>query len=211
VAAVALGRPQLTFLACTGATVADVLGARQLGALDPASDLVTVTVGGNDLGFGEVVAHCLLDTQPCSSIDAQVEASLDRLGPTLEDAYRQIRARAPAARLVVVGYPQLVADPAKADLDTCPATASPLPGRRIDAADGRWLRDEGTRLSAVIGGAAKAAGATYVDATAAFAGHEACSADPWLTGVVLNDLEGSFHPTAAGQAELSRLVVRALG
>lgn len=168
-------------------------------------------MGGNDLGFVEVVAHCLLDPQPCSSLDAQVEASLDRLGPTLEDAYRQIKVRAPAARLVVVGYPQLVADPAKANLDTCPAMASPLPGRRVDAADGRWLREKGTRLSAVMAGAAKAAGATYVDVATDFAGHEACSADPWLTGVVLNDLRGSFHPTQAGQAELGRLVVRAQG
>ena len=66
-------------------------------------------------------------------------------------------------------------------------------------------------MSTVIGDAAKAAGATYVDVAADFAGHEACSADPWLTGVVLTDLQGSFHPTAAGQAELARLVVRALG
>lgn len=210
-AAVALGGPQLTFLACTGATVADVLTAQQLGAVDPASDLVTITVGGNDLGFGEVVGHCLLDPQPCSSIDAQVEEALNRLGPALEDAYRQIRARAPAARLVVVGYPQLVADPATANVDTCPAMASPLPGRRVDAADARWLREKGARLSTVIGGAAKAAGATYVDVATDFAGHEACSADPWLTGVVLNDLGGSFHPTVSGQAELGRLVVRALG
>jgi lysophospholipase L1-like esterase len=198
----------LDFAACTGATVSDVLV--QVASVDPAADLVTVMVGGNDLGFGRVVAHCLVDPQPCSSVDAEVESALTRLGPALEDLYRQIRARAPQARLLVVGYPQLVADPAQSNLDTCPSLASPLPGRRVDAADSRWLREKGVRLSTVIEGAAKAAGATYVDVVAGFAGHEACSADPWLTGVLLNDLQGSFHPTVAGQAALARLVTRAL-
>jgi hypothetical protein len=46
--------------------------------------------------------------------------------------------------------------------------------------------------------------------SADFAGHEACSADPWLTGVIITSLRASFHPTAAGQAELARLVVGAL-
>lgn len=205
----ALG-PQLAFLACTGALVADVLGARQLGAVDPKTDLVTVTVGGNDAGFVEVVGQCVIDVDPCRNLDAEVEASLAKLGTTLEAAYRQIKAAAPGARLLVVGYPQVVADPAKADVDTCPAGASPFPGRRITADDARWLRDKGTRLSDVISKAARAAGAQYVDVAADFAGHEACSADPWLTGVVLTDLKSSFHPTVAGQAELARLVERAI-
>jgi lysophospholipase L1-like esterase len=181
-----------------------------VSTVDPASDLVTVTVGGNDVEFAKVVATCLLSPEPCSSLDGEVEASLTRLGPVLTDAYRQIRARATGARLLVVGYPQLVPDPTKADVDTCPALASPLPGRRVDAVDSRWLRDKGARLSAVISAAAKAAGATYVDVAADFAGHEACTPNPWLTGVVLTDLQGSCHPTAAGQAELARLVVGAL-
>jgi lysophospholipase L1-like esterase len=200
----------LNFAPCAGAMVADVVGAGQLATVDPNADLVTVTMGGNDLEFARVVADCLVGAQPCSTDDADVEAALQRLGPALEDGYRQIKARAPRARIVVVGYPQLVADPARADLDTCPSLASPLPGRRIDAADGRWLREKGARLSAVVAGAARAVGVSYVDVAADFAGHEACSADPWLTGVILTNLRASFHPTPAGQAELARLVIAAL-
>ena len=200
----------LNFVPCAGAVVADVVGGGQLATVDPNADLVTVTVGGNDLEFARIVADCLVGAQPCSTDDAEVEAALNRLGPALEDAYRQIKARAPRARLVVVGYPQLVGDPAKVNLDTCPSLASPLPGRRIDAADGRWLREKGVRLSTVIAGAARAVGASYIDVAADFAGHEACSADPWLTGVIITSLRASFHPTAAGQAELARLVVAAL-
>ena len=208
--AAATGGPELAFVACAGSTVADVLGTRQLGALDPASDLVTVMVGGNDAGFADVVGACVIDPTPCRGLDAEVEATLARLGPTLEDAYRRIQARVPGARVLVVGYPQLVADPATANVDTCPAVASPLPGLRVTADDARWLRDKGARLSAVLGGAAKAAGVQYVDVAAGFAGHEACSSDPWLSGVVLTDIAASFHPTAVGQAELARLVERVI-
>jgi lysophospholipase L1-like esterase len=207
--AAAVGGPQLTFLACTGATVADVAG-RQLAAVDTATDLVTVTVGGNDAGFVSVVGDCVIDVDPCRHLDAEVQASLAGMGSGLEAAYRQIRARAPGARVLVVGYPQVVADPAKVDFATCPAVSSPLPGRRIDADDAAWLREKGAQLADVVRGAARAAGATYVDVAARFAGHEACTADPWLTGVVLVDLKSSFHPTVAGQAELARLVTAAL-
>lgn len=201
----------LDFAPCTGATVDMVVRAGgQLSTIDPQSDLVTVTVGGNDVGFAEVVGDCVIDADPCSHLDAQVEASLAALGPKLESAYRQIKAQAPKARVLVVGYPQVVADPAKVNFDNCPAVNTPLPGRKITADDATWLRQKGTRLAQVIEGAAKAAGASYVDVASDFAGHEACAADPWLTGVVLTDLKASFHPTVAGQAELARLVTRAL-
>jgi lysophospholipase L1-like esterase len=200
----------LDFAACSGATVDDMLANGQLTSVDPASDLVTVTVGGNDVGFANVVGACAADTEPCRRLDAGVEAALGQLGPSLERAYRRIKARAPAARVVVVGYPQVVPDPAKVDLDGCPAVGTILAGRRITADDARWLREKGARLSDVVATAARSAGASYVDVAADFAGHEPCTADPWLTGVVLNDLKASFHPTVAGQAELARLVTKAL-
>jgi len=201
----------LTFVPCTGARTEDVVSdAGQLGSVDPASDLVTVTVGGNDAGFATVVGNCVIDTEPCSRLDSEVESTLAGLGARLEDAYRRIRARAPGARVLVVGYPQVVADPARADFDNCPAVRSPVPGRRITADDARWLRDKGTRITEIVRTAARSAGATYVDVVAPFAGHEACTADPWLSGVVLNDLRASFHPTPAGQVQLARLVTSAL-
>jgi lysophospholipase L1-like esterase len=201
----------LDFAACSGATVDDLtVAGGQLASVDPASDLVTVTVGGNDAGFATVVGACAVDIEPCAGLDAGVEADLAQLGPNLNRLYRAIKDRAPRARLVVVGYPQVVPDPAKVDLDTCPAVGTPLPGRRITADDARWLREKGSRLNEVVSGAARATGATYVDVAGAFAGHEACTASPWLTGVVLTDLRGSFHPTVTGQAELARLVTRAL-
>jgi lysophospholipase L1-like esterase len=199
----------VAFVACTGATVPDLDG--QIGAaVTAATDLVTVTIGGNDAGFASVVRECLIGPDPCSVLDAEVSASLATLGPVLESAYRRIRRAAPSATLVVVGYPQVVGDPAQVDVDACPAVATPVPGLRVTAVEARWLREKGARLSAVVRAAAAAAGARYVDAQAAFAGHEACTGDPWLAGVVLGDARASFHPTGRGQAELASLVGRAL-
>jgi len=189
-----------------------VVGAGgQLASADPRSDLVTVTVGGNDVGFADVVATCVIDVDPCSRLDGRVEAALSGLRATLEAAYRQIKARAPSARVLVLGYPQVIADPATVDLDSCPAAGTVVPGRRITADDAKWLRDKGARLADVISRAAKAAGVTYVDVAGPFAGHEACGPDPWLSGVVIVEPKASFHPTAAGQAQLARLVTKALG
>lgn len=201
----------LSFVACTGATVPDVVGpGGQIGSVDPDADLVTVTIGGNDAGFAIVVGDCVAGPVPCARLDGEINANLAKLEPTLEAAYRQLRQRAPHARLVVVGYPQVVADPATVDLDTCKAVGTPVVDRRITGDDARWMRDKGAQLSGVIAKAAQAAGARYVDVAAAFAGHEACSAQPWLSGFLLTDLEASFHPTATGQAELAKLVTRAV-
>jgi len=198
----------LDFTPCTGATIADL--DAQLASVDPLSDLVTVTIGGNDVGFAAVVGDCVIGAEACSRLEPEVTASLGRLGPALESAYGRIRARAPKARLVVVGYPQVVAEPATAGFDSCAAVATPLPNRRITGDDARWLRVQGAKLSEVIRLAATTAGATYVDVQRKFAGHEACTAAPWLSGVVLGDLRASFHPTQTGQAELAGLVARAL-
>jgi len=201
----------LTFAACTGATLSDVVGpGGQVDTVDPEADLLTVTIGGNDAGFATVVGDCVAGPLPCSRLDAEINANLARLGPALEAAYRQLHQRAPKARLVVVGYPQVVADPAVVNVDTCKAVSTPVEERRVTSDDARWMREKGAQLSAVVGKAAKAAGARYVDVAAAFAGHEACSAKPWLSGFLLTDIVASFHPTAAGQVELARLVTQAI-
>ena len=205
-----------TSRACSGATTAEVLEREQhpgvgpqIDAVTPGTDLVTVTVGGNDLGFATVMSDCVFGRLPCSRLDAQVERALARLGPRLERLYGDVRRRAPDARLVVVGYPQLIADPDGHDVGSCPGLVGPLSGGlRIDAGEVRWLREKGDRLATVVRAAASSAGAAYVDSAAAFAGHEACTPDPWMSAVAVPEVALSFHPNAAGHAELARLVSR---
>jgi len=203
-----------TSRACSGATTADVVEQEQhpgvglqIDGVTPDTELVTVTIGGNDLGFATVMSDCLFGRVPCSRLDDRVERALARLGPRLERVYGDVRRRAPDARLVVVGYPQLIADPDRFDVESCPSLVGPFSGGlRIDAGEVVWLRQKGDRLAGVVRAAAAAVGAAYVDSAAAFAGHEACTAEPWLAGVAVPQVALSFHPNEAGHAELARLV-----
>ncbi len=209
----------VTSRACSGATTADVVDAEQhpgvglqLDAVAPGTDLVSITIGGNDLGFGPVMSDCVFGRQPCSRLDDRVERAMSALPARLARIYRDIRARAPGARLVVVGYPHLVADPDRFDVDSCPALVGPFSGGlRIDPGEVRWLRAKADRLGAVVRRAAEEAGAGYVDVATAFAGHEACTPEPWVEGVAVPQVALSFHPNAAGHVELARLVSRQAG
>jgi lysophospholipase L1-like esterase len=194
--------------ACNGATTADVLddeqdpgAGRQIDAVAADTDVVTITIGGNDIGFRRVMTDCVLASLPCTRLADQVTAALAGLGPRLLDVYREVRRRAPHARLLVIGYPQLVVDPAAATTGSCA-------GMTLDEV--RWVRDEGDALDAVIKAAAATAGASYIDTAGPFSGHEACTAQPWMEGVNLSDVVASFHPNPAGQEELARLVLDAL-
>ena len=206
----------VTSRACSGATTAHVLEAEQrpgvgvqIHGVTPDTDLVSITVGGNDLGFGPVMTECVFGRLPCSRLDASVERALAVLGPRLERIYRDVRARAPGARLVVVGYPHPIADPDRFDVDDCPALVGPFSGGlRIEADEVRWLREKADRLAEVVQAASTAAGASYVDSATAFAGHEACTPEPWVAGVAVPEVALSFHPNAAGHVELARLVSR---
>ncbi len=190
--------------ACSGATTEDVLErarqpgeGRQVDWLAPDTDVVTITIGGNDVGFARVVGACLSGGEPCSRLDREVDARIAALRVRLDAVNEEIRRRLPSARLLVVGYPQLVADPDEAKLQGC---------GDLGAEEARWLREEGEALDAAMRQSAEAAGARYVDAAGAFAGHEACSTDPWITGVVAGDIGASFHPNRAGHEALAGLV-----
>ena len=112
-----LGVPVERHLACSGATIANLTTGQtalapddrgqlvRLGELAPAS-AVLVTLGGNDAGFADVLRRCVLGS--CVALIAQRSDALAALGARLEAAYRQIAAAAPGARVLVVGYPEII-------------------------------------------------------------------------------------------------------
>ena len=97
------------FVACGGATTASLVSGGQLAALDADTDLVTLTIGGNDIGWGTVVTACLGGTDAqCAATVAASRAAITMLLPArLDSVYAQIRAGAPSAHVVVTGYPRL--------------------------------------------------------------------------------------------------------
>ena len=180
------GTASFTFAACGGATTATVRSS-QLGGLNAGTDLVTITIGGNDAGFTTTVLACRLGTDSASfgQLDTAESFIRTRLPALLDGIYRDIRARAPNARLVVLGYPRLYRT------GFCLFAISDARRSRINQ-----VADV---LSSVTGQRVAAAGGTYLDARPAYSGHEICSSSPWINGPTW-PLTDSYHPNRAGYA-----------
>ncbi len=185
----------LTFAACGGATVPDVV-ATQLSALNADTDVVTLSIGGNDAGFSPVLGACL----PTGPTDTCLQASrgarrfaIEKLPTLLHDLYRQIRERAPYARVTVVGYPRLF------NGVQCPAVAG------IEPMEQWSLNITGEVLNAIVAWQAWSAGFRYLSARPAFEGHAVCDGVPYLNGLVASPGD-SFHPNPAGYAAYADVI-----
>jgi lysophospholipase L1-like esterase len=154
------------------------------GSLGPQTDLVTISAGGNDVGFGEAAAACAsapLDT--CRSvIEDKTATALPVLARSLDSLYGQLRSAAPEATVVVTGYPHLFSPEFGA--------GSPL------SVPAQELFNAGTdALNAVIEDTAAAHGFRWVSTTRAFSGHGLGSPEAWITAA---DQQDGLHPTAEG-------------
>jgi lysophospholipase L1-like esterase len=177
-------------LACSGAKTTDVID-KQLGALSPSTTLVSITIGGNDVGFSSVLTDCVLEgTSTCvSDINAAEAKARSTLPGLLDTVYKAVRARAPAARVVVLGYPRFY--------DTGVWFCIGLSGTS------RSKINEGADvLDTVISAAAARHKFAFADVRSRFAAdHEICDGgSSWLHSVDWTDLPQSYHPTAGGQS-----------
>ncbi|UDY23371.1 SGNH/GDSL hydrolase family protein [Nocardioides sp. Kera G14] len=209
-----------TFVACSGSILADLEqpNHKETGE-DPQSDalgddvsLITMTMGGNDLGFADVLRDCILNgargvgPDTCQAKhDARIKALLPVLEQQLIATYRALQKKAPNARIVIVGYPQLFVDNPTDDFHDL-----------LYKEDQVWMNQKAADLNAMLRDAAKQAGVTFVDPTAAFHGHGIGSADPWINdldfggpGMMIVD-PSSFHPNAMGHQAIADLVQQAI-
>lgn len=187
--AAAKGYAPFTFDACSGATTADLL-ANQLGGLDRRTRVVTVTIGGNDLGFSTGVGACMQGSDAtCAAVVATAETFVaETLPARLDTVFRTIRRKAPNARVVATGYPHLF-ETTSADCATVPPASLVKRTALNEAVD---------TLDAKIAERAARNGVTYADVRSGFAGHALCADTPWLGGLTS---QAPFHPTAAGYQE----------
>jgi lysophospholipase L1-like esterase len=175
-------------VACSGATTADVLGS-QVSALSASTTLVSITIGGNDAGFSSVMETCVLEsTSSCVKAVTAAEAYVaDELPAKLDATLQTIRADAPSAKIVVLGYPDLY------DLSKSGSCIG------LSTADRTALNQGAGDLDSALATAATTETDTYADVRGEFAGHEICDSDSWLHSVDIFSLSSSYHPTAAGQ------------
>ena len=176
-----------TFAACSGATTNDVL-ANQLGGLSSATGLVSITIGGNDAGFSDVMTTCVLQSDSaCVSRINTAKAYVDSTLPgKLDSVYSAIRAKAPSAHVVVLGYPRFY----KLGM-TCLGLSETKRSAINGAAD---------YLDTAVAKAAANHGFTFGDVRSTFTGHEICSGSSWLHSVNWLNIGESYHPTASGQS-----------
>ncbi|MFI2612984.1 SGNH/GDSL hydrolase family protein [Kitasatospora sp. NPDC018619] len=200
----------------------------QLDAVGADTDLVTLGIGGNDLaasdlGLGELVATCIAGAvvnplgTPCKDVyhhghwdwnsmswqygtDDLAERIRTTIAPQLADTLRRIHAKAPGARVLLVGYPSVL----PADGTRCVLRQPVTPG------DVEYMRGVLDGLNAALKSTAAANGATYVDTATPTAGHDVCSDDRWIEGALPGSPAVPFHPNAAGERVMAQAVLAAL-
>jgi lysophospholipase L1-like esterase len=184
----------LTFAACSGATTSTVISS-QLGSLNSSTSLVTLQVGGNDAGFTNVMENCALYYFTCqSAIDSADTYIRNTLPAALNTTYADIRADAPHATVLVVGYPHLFT----ASGNTCGINL-------LTSSHEKSLNQTADLLDSAIASAAASHGFSFVDARNGFASHEICSSSAWLNNDTI-PVQKSYHPNIAGESEYATLV-----
>ncbi|MFJ8187054.1 SGNH/GDSL hydrolase family protein [Streptomyces sp. NPDC096105] len=186
----------------------------QVNALSADTDLVTLTIGGNNNGtFINAITSCgsagLLTVgrgSPCK--DKYGTAFTDQIEkntyPALRSALRAVRAKAPNARVAVLGYPWIT--PEKAD----PSCYLKLP---IASGDVPYLRDVQTHLNAAVERASKETGATFVDFSRVSDGHDACKpgGTRWIEPLLFGTSVVPVHPNALGERRMAEHTMEVLG
>jgi hypothetical protein len=174
--------------ACSGAKTADVTNL-QLGSLGAGTAYVSLTVGGNDAGFADVLTEC---AQPAwasncgAELDKAVAFIKNTLPGRLSTLYQRIDDRAPRATVVVGGYPRMF------NGEDCNAGTwfSPTEMSRLNSTADLLNQKIATAASAVGFGFAR------VDS---FRGHAVCDDVEWLNGLS-NPASESYHPNRPGHS-----------
>jgi lysophospholipase L1-like esterase len=180
----------LNFRACSGAKVADVTNT-QLSALTSGTTHVTISVGGNDAGFADVLTEC---AQPgwmsdCNGAINGAQSIINNTLPgRLSTLYSSIRSKAPNAKVVVVGYPRIFMG------EDCNAFTWFSPDEQTR------LNQTADLLNSKLSAAASARGFTFSNPTSRFVGHAVCDTPEWVNGLS-NPVSESYHPNVAGHRD----------
>ncbi|MDB5437884.1 MAG: hydrolase family protein [Caulobacteraceae bacterium] len=205
---------------CGGATTANMLTDPQLGhppqieALTADTALVTVTGGGNDVGYiADLTAWGCRDSAatPAAAASCAAPSPVDRaaefaaLPGRMDRIVAEVRRRSPKAKLVFVDYVTLA-----------PEAGKECPGLGLNADHALQARDMAAQLATITAQAAKRAHAVLVTASTLSRDHAICSAQPWANGAIIapaDRADGSavFHPRRAGMNALTQAVDKALG
>ncbi|KAA2254312.1 SGNH/GDSL hydrolase family protein [Solihabitans fulvus] len=213
-----LGVGSFTDISCGGAATPDMTGSQsvlfgsnppQFSALRPDTDLVTVSIGGNDIGFGGILLTCgsesLLNPfgSPCANhygdqLSQRIAATAPKVGAVLAGIHQ----RAPRARVVLVGYLRIL-----------PPSGGCWPVVPISRGDVPYLDSVEQQLNGMLAQQAAGHGATFVNPYAVSLGHDVCQAPwtKWVEGIVPTSPAFPVHPNATGMNVVANQVLAGLG
>lgn len=182
----------------------------QFNSLDASTTVVSLTIGGNDIGFSEVAESCItvnpfshpcLDKYDSGGVD-QLKARIEATAPKVAAVLQGIHTRSPAAKIYVVNYPAIF-----------PETGSGCwPQMPLGFQDVPYLRSTEQRLNSMLATQAAANGATLVNWYQASIGHDACKSTStrWVEPLVPGTLAAPIHPNKQGMAGGAATLVAAV-
>lgn len=204
----------LTDVSCGGAETADFRKAQhegvppQLDAVTADADIVTVMIGGNDKEtYGRTIELCsrAADTDPLGSPCTDrygrslIEPVATDIYPAIREALRDVKAKAPDAKVLLVGYPWLM-----------PPTVGCYPEMKLAVGDVPMIRDLQTSLNDFGRRAAADEGVRFVDMLPASVGHDACAGPQrWIEPMTAQG-PARVHPNERGQEAIAEQVRKAL-
>ena len=212
-----LGLPGFTDVTCSGAETPEMFTAQnvtpgpanppQLDSINPSTKVVTLQIGGNDIGFSSIVKNCVnLDptATPCKEDYAKPDGgdtitdAIATTRPKLAAVIQSIHSRNATARVLVIGYPAILPDTGTGCWPAVP----------ILAPDVVYLRGKEKELNAMIKLVSGNNGATYVDTYLPTVGHDACASnsEKWIEGVLPSTVAAPVHPNAAGMRALATII-----
>ncbi|WP_439031787.1 SGNH/GDSL hydrolase family protein [Gordonia terrae] len=205
---------ELTDVSCAGADTEDFRAPQhqgvpgQLEALDADTDFVTLMIGGNDKEtYSRAIRLCgeVADTDltgsPCTDRYGRslIEPVATEIYPALRQALRDVRDRAPNAKVLLAGYPWLL-----------PPTTGCYPVMRIAAGDVPMIRELQTALNTYGSRAAGEEGVRWVDMSQVSEGHDVCAGDQRWIEPMTTPGPGAVHPNDRGQEAIAEQVRKAL-
>ena len=209
---------ELTDVTCGGADTSDYFTPQydnvppQLDAVTADTELVTMTIGGNDSGvFINSTVQCAIAG---ASTLGQGSPCKDRYGSSFEDTVRNttypslvnaltaVRAAAPDAEVAILSYPWIL-----------PTSGGCFDKMPVAEGDVPYLRSLQTTLNDAVRRAAEATGATYVDMNEVSEGHDACQpiGVRWIEPVLQTTNPVVVHPNALGEQEMAAQAMKVLG
>ena len=197
-------------VACSGAVSSSLERsfkgqAAQVHALEhllPKPTLVTMTMGGNDLGFSDVLKDCYEHNCVTDGTLKDVEDKLPAEEKTLASDYADLLTADNGATVLIAGYPRLFQDSKK-----CEGGLSAL---GFTTKEEKALNELTDKFDATIASAAAKVAVGYVDVSSALAGHEMCARDSWVydAGFNTRNDQQAGHPTAPGQEAIAKAVAK---